>query len=179
MKFKRNEKLNKAEKLGKRELLKNIFFIAFLMFVLLLVIFKYAANFDNVTLVNYLYSNLTFTLAIIFACIAIIIFVYFSSKKSFIDEAYRRLTRDYSKQLVEKMLVPGEPTKINLTNTRKDTNKYFILGLQEQGICEFYAVLQENSNSITIFSKTNNKEDLLFDAFSKEEFTTYCEFPDN
>lgn len=180
MKFKREKKiLNKAEKLARKELLKFIFTIALLMLMVFLLAFKCGAEFDDMSLANYLYSNIYFTLALFIAYIAILIFVYFSSKQSFIDDAYKKVTKDYSKQLVEKLLIPGEPTNVILINTRNAANKYFVLGLQEQNICEFYAVLQENHNSISIYSRVKDKEDLLLDSITKEDFTTYCELPDN
>jgi len=182
MTFKRKEqKLNKAEKLARKKLLKFVLIIALLLLFCILFLFKYEAELQGVSFTSFICSNTDLALFVSFIYLLCLILIYFLSRKAYINEAYDELGKQYSRQLAEKFLIPLNPTDIILRNTTNEVYKDYILGLQKDGICKFYVILDINEhNTIFIYSKfkEDNKE-RLFDIITKEEFTTYCELPED
>lgn len=117
--------------------------------------------------------KLAFVIPIIIYFLSIPLF-WFLRKKDYLDRAYNKVAKDFSKEVANKMLTPGKLTKITLINTRHEDYKDFILNVLPDK-ADFYVVLGEKDNLITIYLrfKTENKNHRL-DVLTKEEFSTYC-----
>lgn len=167
---------NKAEKLARKGLIKQIVFVYGILFILIFILF----------LVLFLYTKLDFfTFVEIFGhafVIPIIIYLisipgaWFLVKPLHIEWAYEKIRKDHSKSIVEKNFISEVPIDIILINTRNGEYKDFILGLPY--VEKTYAVLGKD-NLISIYFKFKNvDEEKMFDVITKEEFTTYCEVVD-
>lgn len=184
MKNKREKKvLNKAERLARKGLIKEtiiVYFVILLAIILLLSSsLSFYTNVPGFTIYTFLKDfGATFVIPLIIYVVSIPGF-WFLRKSEHIQMAYKKVRADFSKQLAEKLLIPGKPTDVILKNTKDGYYTDYILGLQSQNICQFYVILEKNGVSISIYSKSKekNKEDLFFDSITKEEFTFYCELP--
>lgn len=190
--------LNKAEKLGRKKSLKEAFIvfclITFSIFAsafgcLLGVAMQSSQSLTDIILIRF--GDLILLLFIMFALIfCLSVFIYFITMKQNISSAYDKLAKDYSKNLGEKMLVRGKPTKVKLLKTRDGHYEDFLLK-DLPGRVDYYAVLEENHNIIVIYPKFSdeNEKDFFddisnerrdpFDFIEMEEFSSFCEIVDN
>lgn len=188
MKLRKWSSLNKAEKLGRKNAFKVSLVYAALIFLVLICSFICIASTPNIGFVLTLQNFMEpFPLtAIIFLQFGTPILCYFISKNYAINCAYRIVEKNISKSLAEKMLLRGEPTKVNLIRTRDGYYNDFLLK-DLSGRVDYYAVLEENRNIIVIYAKFSdeNEEDFFddisnekrnpFDFIEMEEFSSFCE----
>lgn len=188
MKLRKWSSLNNAEKLGRKRAFVASIVFAIIIFILLCFFVVVIATVANVGLIGTLNvffkgSSKIFTLILQFG---FPICCYFLTKNYAINLAYDELKEDFSKKLAEKMLVRGEPTKVNLIRTRDGYYNDFLLK-DLAGRVDYYAVLEENQNIIVIYAKFSdeNEEDFFsdinnekrnpFDFIKMEEFSSFCE----
>lgn len=164
---------NKAERLTRKGLIKETLIVyACILFAILLLLLAVAEE-SKLGLFNFI--NLyrpAFVIPLIIYFLSIPLFC-FMRKKDHLDIAYNKVVKDTSKEIVEKMLTPGKPTKINLIKTRNNEYNDFILkDLPKKA--DFYVVLGED-NLIAIYLRFRDDDtDIHFDVITKEEFLTYC-----
>lgn len=188
MKLRKWSSLNKAEKLGRKTAFKVSLVYASLIFLVLICSFICIALTPNIGFVLTLQNFMEpFPLiAIIFLQFGTPILCYIISKNYAINCAYTIISKNFSKSISEKMLVRGEPTKVNLIRTRNGYYNDFLLK-DLSGRVDYYAVLGEDQNIIVIYAKFSdeNEEDFFdeirsekrnpFDFIEMEEFSSFCE----
>ena len=190
MKLRKWSSLNKAEKLGR----KSAFIGTLIYYIPCLMLFSIpiflCMSHNNISFLQSIFWLLTLKLpwSIIVGLIIPLLPIayYFMIRSSCITNAYKKVTKDFSKKLAEKMLVRGEPTKIKLIRTRDGYYNDFLLK-DLSGRVDYYAVLEANHNIIVIYTKFSdeNEEDFFddisnekrnpFDFIEMEEFSSFCE----
>lgn len=188
VKLRKWSSLNKAEKLGRKNAFKVSLVYASLIFLVLICSFICIALTPNIGFVLTLQNFMEpFPLiAIIFLQFGTPILCYIISKNYAINCAYTIIAKNFSKSIAEKMLIRGEPTKVNLIRTRNGYYNDFLLK-DLSGRVDYYTVLEENRNIIVIYVKFSdeNEEDFFdeirsekrnpFDFIEMEEFSSFCE----
>lgn len=196
MKLRKWSDLNKAEKLGRKNAFKSTLIITIPTYViggaLLLFAITCFTPLSFVDAFGYFLVNTPSLLLLVFLLafflLPIVCYIYYRDRA--INSAYDKLAKDYSKNLAEKMLVRGKPTKVKLLKTRDGHYEDFLLK-DLPGRVDYYAVLEENHNIIVIYPKFSdeNEKDFFndisnerrnrFDFIEMEEFSSFCEIVDN
>lgn len=166
--------MNKAEKLARKSLLKEILIVYLsLLLIFLFLLLAFATQLK----LNFFYFLAlpwrVFIIPIVIFLLSIIAF-WFLRKPDHIKLAYDKVSKEHSKSVAEKLLVPDEYIHIILNNTRNGVYTDFFKDLH--GIAKFYAVLGSEDNLISIYARFDEHgNEILLDVISKEEFTTYCD----
>lgn len=169
----------KLEKETRKLLIKYILPIAVLLFLLLFILSTWAGAMSGLGTIGFWTSQLPLSIAVILLYIVLIPLLWFMSKPSYRDRAYENMLKEASKKLVERMMIPGEPTNVKLIKAKGDFGD-FVLGLQEDGKAEIYAVLGEKDNLIATYAickEETKKRDL--EVVTKEEFADCYRFVDD
>lgn len=168
----------KWEKEARKRLIKYVAPIEILLFILFFIILAWAGAESGLGIIGILSPQIPLTIALIVLYIGLIPFMWFMNKPECRKSAFKKLLKDMSKSLVEKVMTPGEPTRVILTKSKGDFGD-FVLGLQKDGKIELYAVLEENHNIIGIYSLLKGEDKKRdFDVTTKEEFVDFYQFAD-
>ena len=169
----------KWEKETRKRLIKYVVPRAVMIFLIFFIFCAMAGSISELGIIGFWTSQVPLSIEIIVLYIALIPFMWFMSKKDFRKRAYDKMLEDISKSLVEKVMTPGEPTRVILTKSKGDFGD-FVLKLQKNEKVEFYAVLEKNHNTIGIYAVLKDDEERdLVDVVTKEEFCDFYQFVDN
>lgn len=195
MKLRKWTSLDKAEKLGIKNALIHALICAILIFTIIILVFLMSASASGVCLIVTVHYYLSYKpplalITLIILQFGVPIFLYFTSRREYINSAYDKLMKDNSKKQAKKMLVRGKPTKVKLIKTRNGHYSDFLLK-DLSGRVDYYAVLETNHNIIVIYTKFSdeNEKDFFddisngkrnsFDFIEMEEFSSFCTILDN
>lgn len=181
MKNKKKDKFEiELEMRTRKKLIKYVTPIAIVVLLVLLMLLFLAGSTTKLGIIGYIVSQMPWSIIIIVLYIAIIPFFWFISKKPFRDKAYEEFTKDISKTLVDRMLVQGEAVEVNIIKARANDYGEFVMELQCDKAADFFAVLGERDNLISIYAilKGEDKKRLV-EYVSKEEFTKYYQLLDS
>lgn len=168
----------RLKKETRKELVKYILPIMVSVFVIYLLILFMAGNFTCSGAVAFLKMNKTKMIPVTIAYLLLIPFIWFMEKPKATNRVSERMLKRQSKSLVEKMMLPNEPVKVNLFKVRNLTYGNSILELRDKA--DFYAVLGEKDNLIsTYFILNGDDKKIKLEFISKEEFTDYYQFVDD
>ena len=141
----------------RKRLIKYVAPRAVMFFLVLFIFCAMAGSISKLGIIEFWTSQMPLSIAIIVIYIALIPFMWFMSKSECRKSAYEKLLKDMSKSLVEKVVTPGEPTRVILTKSKSDFGD-FVLGLQKDEKIELYAVLEEGHNIIGIYAVLKGEE---------------------
>lgn len=169
----------KWEKETRKRLIKYVAPRAVMIFLIFFIFCAMAGSISELGIIGFWTSQVLLSIAIMILYIALIPFMWFMSKKDFRKRAYDKMLEDMSKSLVEKVMTPGEPTRVILTKSKGDFGD-FVLKLQKHGKIEIFAVLGEKDNLIAIYAVLKGEDEKCdLEVVTKEEFCDCYQFVDN
>ena len=175
MKKERKDTLSKKLKKETWKLLiKRIWPILITVYLFIFYIFVLVGKVTGLGTLGWLLSQRSLSYVVIVLAIGLIPFLYFIFKKECENEAWNNVPKYFSRLLVERMMKPGIPVKVCLVKTRDSYWGTFIMSLQSQGKADFYAILGEKDNLISVYGVLKGDDEQIHVEFiSKEEFGEY------
>lgn len=174
----KNEFQIKLERETRKRLIKLVLSVIIPTYVLIFYLFALVARDSGHDIAWVLLSQVPLTIFVIAICVLLIPFLWFMYKSEVKSKVYDDMFKDFSKSLVDKMLVPDVPVKVGLIKARGVIYGDFILDLQYDA-ADFYAVLGEKDNLICIYAVFKEEDEKRkLDVISKEEFSEYYQLLD-
>lgn len=169
----------KLKKETRKEIIKTILPAYICFYVCMLLIFAIAGNGTGLGIIGWLKSMGDLSIILIVLMIAMIPFLWFMERPFANKRTFRKILKDMSKTLVEKVMVPGELIRVILIKAKGDYGD-FVLELQKDEKIEIYAVLGEKDNLIATYAVLKGEEKKRnLDIVSKGEFADYYRFVDD
>lgn len=166
----------RLKKETRKLLIKHISPIAICFYLLMLYIFAVAGSKTGLGIIGWLESQMPLSILLLVLCTAMMPFLWFLERPFCRNRASENMIKDAGIKLVNRMMTPGKPINVKLIKSKGDFGD-FVLGLQEDGEAELYAVLGEKDNLIIIYAVLKGEEKKRdLDVVTKGKFADYYRF---